>query len=181
MDEQIDRLTNLIITMLDVSKIESGKLIYQKDDVDVDKLIQDTVRDILLSSEKKLEIKIIGKTKKIIKADCYRIGQVLSNLLINAIKYSPGSNLIIVRAKTDKKRVTISVQDFGIGIPKSKINRLFEKFGRLEEEQTDAQGFSNLGLGLYISSEIIKRHKGKIWAESVYNKGSTFYFTLPTK
>jgi PAS domain S-box-containing protein len=117
MDEQIGRLTNLISTMLDVSKIESGKLIYQKEQVDIDKLIKDAVKDTLLTAGKKLK----------------------------------------------------------------KADRLFEKYSRLEEGKYDPPGFSNLGLGLYISSEIIKRHGGKMWVKSRYGKGSTFFFTLPLK
>ena len=181
MEEQINRLTNLIVTMLDVTKIESGKLIYQKDEFNIDELVAETVKDVLLTSGKKYKIMIAAKTGKKITADRYRISQVLSNLLFNAIKYSKKSNVIVVKAKADRRNVTVSIRDYGIGVSKDDMVHLFEKFYRIDSNEGTADSFSNLGLGLYISSDIIKRHGGKIWVKSTPGKGSTFYFNLPIK
>lgn len=106
--------------------------------------------------------------------DEYRIGQVLINLLTNAIKYSPKGGKIVVRVTSNTHFVTASVQDNGMGIPKEKQHKIFERFYRLGEKEP-----SGFGLGLYISKEIVERHGGKIWLKSELGKGSTFYFSLP--
>jgi signal transduction histidine kinase len=120
-----------------------------------------------------------GQVMKKVQADRYRIGQVLINLISNAIKYSPNSDRIVVQSKQDTEKVTVSVTDFGIGIPKKAQDKIFERFFRVEgkEEKT----YPGFGIGLYVSSEIVKRHNGKIWVESEKGKGSTFYFTIPFK
>jgi signal transduction histidine kinase len=98
-------------------------------------------------------------------------------LITNAIKYSPSSNKIVVHLKTVSDGVQVSVQDFGVGIPLEKQSKVFERFYRVSGPKEDT--FPGLGLGLYISSEIIKRQGGKIWVESIEKEGSTFGFTLP--
>jgi signal transduction histidine kinase len=115
---------------------------------------------------------------KKIWGDRERVGQVLTNLISNAIKYSPSAQQIVIKATDDKKAITISVQDFGVGIPASDLPNIFERFYRAEGKER--QSYPGLGLGLYIASEIVRRHKGKIWAES-NGKGSTFHFSLPVK
>jgi signal transduction histidine kinase len=125
------------------------------------------------------QIKSIGEVKSAVKGDRDRIGQVLINLLTNAIKYSPQGKVVIIRSSVNKGFVTVSVQDFGIGIPKSKQKNIFDKYFQIDgRSEVGKHGF---GLGLYITSEIIKRHGGEIGVESDKGKGSTFYFTLPIK
>ena len=120
-----------------------------------------------------------GKLTADIYADKERIRQVLTNLLTNAIKYSPKADSVIVRVKKTGKGIIVSVQDFGIGIPKEQQKKVFERFFRAKgKEEKNIQG---LGLGLYIAHEIVKEHKGKMWIESTDGKGSIFYFSLPTK
>ena len=119
--------------------------------------------------KKNADVKVLG--------DKYRVSQVLRNLLSNAIKYSPESDKIIVKTSFDKNEVVVSVQDFGIGIPKDKQSKLFERFYRVSDKKRAS--FPGLGLGLYISNEIIKRQDGRMWFESKEGKGSTFYFCLP--
>ena len=108
-----------------------------------------------------------------------RLNQVLINLISNAIKYSPQSNKIVVRTAKKKNEVVVSIQDFGIGIPKKDRPQIFERFYRVKN--ATGERFGGLGLGLYISSEIILKHGGRIGVRSEEGRGSTFFFTLPLK
>ncbi|HVF69937.1 MAG TPA: ATP-binding protein [Xanthomonadales bacterium] len=175
-DNQTDKLVNLINDFLDMSKIQAGKLVFAKKKFDLDALIKKIVVDFQYMT-KTHQIKKIGEIKKSIIGDQDRIDQVLVNLLTNAIKYSPEGKEIIVRSHTNKNTVTVSIQDFGRGIPQVKQKHVFDKYFQVSEKSDD--GKKGFGLGLYITSEIVKRHKGKIWVESTKGKGSTFYFTLP--
>ncbi len=100
-------------------------------------------------------------------------------MISNAIKYSPHSHTIVIKSESDTKNISVSVQDFGIGIPKNKQDKVFEQFFRVSGPKQYT--FPGLGLGLYISSEIIKRQGGKIWVNSTEGKGSTFCFSLPIR
>jgi signal transduction histidine kinase len=186
MDNQVNRLTMLISDLLDVTKFQSGKLRFKEDYYDFNELVKEVVEEIQPTAFKH---KIILELAIGIKAygDRDRTGQVLTNLLTNAIKYSPqvkqttksNRNKVIVTAKADRNIITVSVQDFGLGIPKEKLDKVFERFYRVEGDTPSTYG--GLGLGLYISREIIRRQGGYIWAESKVGKGSTFIFTLPIK
>lgn len=98
------------------------------------------------------------------------------NLLTNAIKYSPGAGKVFITIEQEKNIIKVSVKDNGTGIAKQSLDKVFEKYHRIEEHAIHFQG---LGIGLFISHEIIQRHRGKVWAESEPAKGSTFYFTIP--
>ncbi len=178
MNAQIDKLTNFIEDLLDVSKIEGGKLQYHLADFDLKEMIYDCVWEMQLTT-KKHKIKVDVQGVQMIYGDRDRIGQVLTNLLSNAIKYSPGSKDIIVSTTLTKRFVYVHVKDFGIGISKQKQVKVFERFFRVEGVKEDT--YPGLGLGLYISSEIIKRHNGTTSVKSVLRKGSTFSFKLPLK
>jgi signal transduction histidine kinase len=102
---------------------------------------------------------------------------VITNLVTNAIKYSPGADKIIIHASTKNNEVVLCVEDYGIGIPADKLENVFEQFYRVSGDMQHT--FPGLGLGLYISSEIIKREGGRIWVNSAEGKGSTFCFALP--
>lgn len=175
-DNQTNRLVTLINDFLDISKIEAGKLVYSKKKFDLDDLIKKIIVDFQYMTETH-KIKKVGEIKTAITGDEERIGQVLINLLTNAIKYSPGAKEIIIQLKLNKDNVTVSVQDFGMGISKSKQKYIFHKYFQVTE--LGEEGKKGFGLGLYITSEIVKRHKGKVWVKSIKGKGSTFYFTLP--
>ena len=112
-------------------------------------------------------------------ADRYRTGQVLTNLISNAVKYSPKSKKVIVSSVIKRKNIDICVQDFGIGIEKNHINKVFGRFFRVSESKLNT--FPGLGLGLYIAAEIIKRQGGTIAVESKKDDGSTFCFSFPIK
>lgn len=175
-DSQTNKLVSLINDFLDMSKIEAGKLAFTKKKFDLEALINKIVVDFQYMTESH-QIKKIGKIKHSLNGDQDRIGQVIINLLTNAIKYSPHGKEVIVRVQEGEGTVTVSVQDFGVGIPKSKLNTIFDKY--FQVTNNGDEGKKGFGLGLYISSEIIKRHNGNIWVESTKGKGSTFYFTLP--
>jgi signal transduction histidine kinase len=177
MDSQINKLTALIQDLLDTTKMQSGKLQLHMDTFSLDDLVSEIVEEIQRTTNHTLVIK--KRTKKIMYGDRERIGQVLTNLITNAMKYSLESEPIIIKTEETKSDLICSVQDFGIGISEYQIPFLFERFYR--EIGSRENTFPGLGLGLYISSEIIKRHEGKIWVESEKGKGSRFYFSLPLK
>lgn len=176
MDQQIDRLTKLVNDLLDVSKIQSGKLELQLEETDLNELIEDTITDLQLVNKHKIIFEK-GEKQLLTLIDKYQISEVLINLISNAIKYSPKSDKVIVRATSKKDSVVTSIEDFGIGISKKDQEKVFRKFFRVDNRIR--QSFSGLGLGLYISSEIVKHHQGDIWISSVKGRGTTVSFKLP--
>lgn len=178
MDSQLTRLTVLINDLLDISKIQEGKLELNKEKFTINDLVKETIENIQAISNQH-EILVIGNAKMDVVADRDRIGQVLTNLLTNAIKYSPNSNQVIVNLLQENNNVVVAIKDFGIGIDKKHQHKIFDRFYRVagRSEKT----FPGLGIGLYISSEIIRRHGGHIWVESKKSGGSTFSFNLPLR
>ncbi|MCJ7932305.1 MAG: response regulator [Chryseobacterium sp.] len=177
---QIEKLNTLITDLLDVSKIENGKLKINKKPVNLEKVISNAIETILQThDENKVRIERHGmKPDILIPLDEIRIEQVLINFLTNAIKYSPHNNQVIVTTFVDDEaqEVRVNVTDFGIGIPDFKQEAVFRKFYRVEESSLQFQG---MGIGLFICSEIIKQHHGSVGVSSIVGEGSTFYFTLP--
>ncbi len=176
MDRQLNKLASLINELLDLSKMQAGTLTFQEEIVDVTALIEEIVEDIQGTTtthriliEERADIRVVG--------DRDRLGQVLINLLTNAIKYSPAADKVIVRAVIDGEQARISVQDFGIGIDEAHHRQVFDRFYQVAD--SEGKTFPGLGIGLYITQEIIRRHCGKIWVESSKGKGATFSFTLP--
>lgn len=176
MDQQLNKLANLIRDLLDVSRIEGGNISFSPSIFDLKEFSEEVVEMVQLTSPNSL-IRMKKFKPVLVKADRDRLSQVLVNLLSNAIKYSPEEKPIIVYQRLAVKQVTVCVQDFGPGIPPNKQDLIFERFFRLEGPAQET--FAGFGLGLYISSEIIRRLKGKIWVESELGKGSTFCFSLP--
>ncbi|MEN4762616.1 MULTISPECIES: response regulator [unclassified Chryseobacterium] len=178
--DQIEKLNTLITDLLDVSKIENGKLKINKKPASLENVISNAIETILQThDENKVKIKRDGFIPDIlIPFDEIRIEQVLINFLTNAIKYSPQNNQVIVTTFVDEEEqeVKVNVTDFGIGIPDFKQEAVFNKFYRVEESSLQFQG---MGIGLFICSEIIKQHHGHIGVSSIVDEGSTFYFTLP--
>ena len=178
MDKQVNKLTKLIIDLLDATKIENGQLKFAEENFDFNELVTEVAEEMQRTTENH-EIKVDLAGTKIIYGDRNRIGQVITNLISNAIKYSPNTNEVIVTSTVEKNKLKLCVQDFGIGIPDEKQSNVFDRFFRVGGDKQDT--FPGLGLGLFISSEIIKRHNGKITVQSILKKGSTFCFTLPLK
>ncbi|GCE46112.1 PAS domain S-box-containing protein [Thermosporothrix hazakensis] len=176
MDSQLKKLTALITDLLDISKIEIGKLSFHKEPLDLDTLVQETVQNVQeISSTHHIQLQ--GSTNARIYGDRDRLEQVLINLLTNAMKYSPHADTVIIRLDRQDNKARIAVQDFGIGIAPEHHHNIFDRFYRVidSEEQT----YPGLGIGLYITRTIIERHEGQLWLESQKDKGSTFYVTLP--
>ncbi len=178
MDTQINKLTKLIIDLLDVSKIHKGKLDFREEKFDFDQLVEETV-DTISQTVSTHRILIEGKTNSKIIGDTDRISQVIINLLTNAVKYSPKADEVIVRLARSNNTVIMAVQDFGIGIPVNHQQKIFERFYRVNESED--RSFAGLGIGLYISSEIISRHGGEMFVKSKTGEGSIFSFILPIK
>lgn len=175
-DAQSNKLRNLVQQLLDTSKIENGKLEYNYEEIDFNTFINQT--SFLLTHllpNHKLTVDLGVDIK--VRLDRERMDQVLTNLISNAGKYSKaGSQVLLKTTITSKGDLTVSVTDEGIGMSQVSIGKIFQKFHR---DKQVIQGFSGLGMGLYIASEIITDHGGQIWVESTKDKGSTFYFSLP--
>ena len=178
MDAQLNKLTSLIEDLLDVTRIEAGKLQFHKTSFPFDELVDEIIEEVQHVTEKHTILRE-GLAQKMVYADKDRIGQVITNFLSNAIKYSADSHEITVNTSATNHHVTLSVQDFGLGIAKEQQPYVFERFYRVAGaiERT----YPGLGIGLYISREIIKRQDGNIWVTSEKGKGSTFGFTLPVE
>lgn len=176
MDAQLDRLTKLILTLLDVSRIHRGKLQVEKRPFKVEGVIEEVVGDLAYANETHT-ISVRTEDGVAVIGDRDRIRQVAMNLLVNAIKYSPEGSEVIVRITKKDDRACVSVTDFGPGISREMQDVIFDRF--FQADDTKRQEHSGLGLGLYISKEIIKNHGGELWVDSEVGKGSTFTFTLP--
>jgi len=176
METQINKLISLIGELLDDTKIEAGHLPWQNTQFDLDALARDIVEEMAHTTERH-QIRIEGAAGVQIYGDPERISQVLTNLLSNAIKYAPQASTILVKLRADADAATVSVQDFGIGIAQEKQAHVFERFFRVSDPEHET--FPGLGLGLYISAEIVKRQGGRMWVESRQGAGSTFSFTVP--
>lgn len=174
--DQTNQLVELTNDLLDVSRIETGKLRLNIEEFHLDALVRETVEAITTSTRThKLILK--DTTPLPIHADRYRIFQVLINLLTNAIKYSPAGKDIVISVEKNHQSAIVHVQDFGIGISKGHLEKIFDRLYQVNEPKEKT--YPGLGLGLYISKEIVSRHEGKIWVESAKGKGSIFSFTLP--
>lgn len=175
-NRQIEKLTSLISDLLDVSKIKTGSLSFHKEEFEINNLVKEVVEEMQMIHPEH-EIIFKNNTEVRVYADKERIGQVLINLITNAIKYSPEKGSILVKLKTDQNNLMVSVKDEGIGIDKDYQEKIFERFYRVEGKSEKT--FPGFGIGLFIASEIIKQHGGNIGVTSNRGKGSRFYFSLP--
>ncbi|OOQ58969.1 ATP-binding protein [Mucilaginibacter pedocola] len=169
------RLEKLINDLLDVTRINAGKMVYDIQPFGFKEMLLESIESVQLKSER--HAIILEKADDVdFNGDRLRLEQVMTNILTNAVKYSPEATRVVVNAAVQDNGIVVSVQDFGIGIAKEHIEHLFGRYYRVDNT---AMRFEGLGLGLYISSEIIKRHDGTLWIESTEGEGSTFYFRLP--
>jgi PAS domain S-box-containing protein len=171
----INKLQRLVSDLLDVSKIQAGRLEYPLAPTDLTELIRLSVENArhiypLHHIESHCE------TGLAVNGNDERLEQVIMNLINNAVKYSPSNNTIIVKAEKHQDKVRVSVTDFGIGLSEEQKGKIFERFYRVEDKKYMSSG---LGMGLYISQEIINNHNGTINVDSKPGKGATFYFDLP--
>ena len=175
-DNQINKMADLIYSFLDLSRLETGKLQLKTQHFDINQLISGTIAETSLVNP---DHHIIFEPDSTItvNADMEKIGQVISNFLSNAIKYSSKDTPIIVSSQIIDNCVQVSVADQGVGIKQKDQEKLFQRFYRVDNERI--KNISGFGIGLYLASEIIQRHNGTIGVESQEDKGSTFYFRLP--
>ncbi len=173
-----ERMIRLINDLLDVSRIEEGRLLYNQEDTQIEDVLDSVIeasQEMLRNKNMVLEVN--KKETPKVKIDKEKIGVVIQNLLENAIKYTEQGGKIKITLDNDEKNVIFKIEDSGVGIPKSQQDRIFTKFFRAENVtrmETDGTG-----LGLYTTKNIVQAHKGQIWFESEENKGTTFYFTIP--
>jgi PAS domain S-box-containing protein len=172
--EHIYRLERLINDLLDVTKINAGKMNYAMEPFMFSQLLRDSIANMQYNATHELLLESAPDIS--FTGDRLRLEQVMNNFLTNAAKYSPDGTRILVNSRADADGIIVSVQDFGIGIAPENLDKLFDRYYRVDNT---AMRFEGLGLGLFISSEILKRHQGSFWIESELGKGSTFYFRLP--
>ena len=178
MDAQLDRLTALVSELLDISRMQTGKLPLREEPVALDTLLEETV-EAMQATTVTHRLLIEGSTGAQVMGDQERLRQVFVNLLTNAIKYSSNADRIIVRLVRDDagRQAIVSVQDFGIGINKEHHEHIFERFYQVAD--AEEKTYPGLGIGLYISREIVERHLGHLWVESSKGHGTTFFVALP--
>lgn len=171
---QVKKMGTMINGFLNISRLESGKMIIDKQDFLIGDLVKEIIGETYLSGVTHI-IELKTCDKLLVNADRDKIGSVISNLLSNAAKYSPKDSTITMNCKKVEQEVWVSVSDEGIGIRPEEQGKIFGRFYRVESHRH----ISGFGIGLYLSSEIIEHHHGRIWVESENGKGSTFYFSLP--
>ncbi len=178
-DDQVTRLTRLISEMLDLSRIEENRLELKRTKFDLNELVLETVQDINRTSIEH-NISVEQEQKCLINADKDRVGQVIINLITNAIKYSPHNRDIVVKVfKSKEKEAGVTVVDQGIGISEADQKEIFKRFHRVSGK--DEETYAGLGIGLFLASEIIERHGGMLSVSSKPGEGSAFTFTIPVE
>lgn len=171
---QIDKLAHLIEQLVDKTRVENENLPLCKKPF----IFEDLVDEIIEQNENATHtVEKTTDTLSVVCADRERIGQVLTNLISNAVKYSPQADRVLVAITVGTHEIQCSVTDFGIGISRDEQPYVFDRFFRLTRKSQDT--FPGMGIGLYISSQIIKRHGGRMWVDSEFGKGSVFGFSLP--
>jgi two-component system CheB/CheR fusion protein len=173
---QVKKMTAMINGFLNVSSFEAGKIYLNEQTFEMNALLNEIVEEVTLITASHNFVVLPGPTVSV-KADRDKIGQVVNNFLSNSVKYSPKGKNIEISCKEVEGDIQVSVKDEGMGIKPQYQEKLFDRYYRIENMNT--QTISGFGLGLYLSAEIIQRHKGKVWVESEIGKGSTFYFSLP--
>jgi two-component system, OmpR family, phosphate regulon sensor histidine kinase PhoR len=175
-NEQADRLTRLVNDLLDVSRIQSDTLDFQRESFDLRDVVREVAGNLELLAPEFMVRLDLQDTPALVHADLQRIEQVATNLAQNAIKYSGEGRAVNIRMRVTGDEVITSVRDYGVGIPADQLAHVFERFFRAANVRRHHAG---LGLGLFISYRIITRHGGRMWVESIEGEGSTFHFALP--
>jgi signal transduction histidine kinase len=163
--------------MLDMSRIQAGKLSFQMETFDLKELLLDVIDTFSHTNTTHQILKELPTEPVLIEADQQRLEQAVINLICNAVKYSPKREKILVSLKTEADKITFSVKDYGIGLTPEQKQKLFSRFYRAE----GTSNISGLGLGLYLTKQIITRHGGNIQVSSEFGEGSEFSFSLPSK
>ena len=173
-----DRIDRIIVDLLDVSRLQLGHLELAKEGIDLPALVED-VRHRLASTTTEHHIRMVKAVPAVVQGDRDRLEQVLLNLIDNAIRYSPGGGEVDLEVAVRGDEAVVSVRDHGVGIPRAKQARIFERLYRAHTGTP--YDYGGMGVGLYISREIITRHGGEMWFESEEGRGSVFQFSLPLR
>ena len=174
LNKQIDQLTRLINDLLDAANIFEGKLKIYLEPTDINEVIQEQVEELRRSATQEFVLQL--NELPMIDADKERIGQVINNLLTNAIKYSPDHSTVTITSEPVRDGIQVTIRDEGIGISPEEQTKIFDRFYRVTDDKNNAPG---MGLGLYISSQIVQQHGGTLTVESEVGKGSVFVMWLP--
>jgi two-component system phosphate regulon sensor histidine kinase PhoR len=169
----------MVNELLDLSRIESGTAQLLLDDVDMVKVVRSTAERLRLFAERQ-GLRIVLDTPEHVspvRGDEDRLGQVLVNLLHNAVKFSPNGGDIVAGVRETEDGITVWVRDPGMGVPRADLTRIFERFYKVDRARFRGRG--GTGLGLSISRHVVDSHGGRIWADSEEGQGSTFSFTIP--
>jgi signal transduction histidine kinase len=173
---QVSRLTELVDDLLDMGRIQAGKVEFHWEICAIHEVLRGAIESVRpIAGAREPDLHLVGGEDGMVRCDPGRLEQVFVNLLTNALKYSAAGAVTCTTTRTDG-RVRVAVQDHGTGILPDHLPRLFERFFRSHDVYAHQRG---LGLGLYISRQIVERHDGRIWAESELDVGSTFYVELP--
>lgn len=183
--EETDRMIRMITDLLNLSRMDSGKDTFELEYVNINELFSHVLNrfDMMIQSAADNPVKPFTIVREFtnrdlwVEVDADKMIQVLDNIMNNAIKYSPAGGTITCRLVETHNSVVISVTDQGLGVPKKDIPHVFDRFFRVDKARARSMG--GTGLGLAISKEVVQKHGGKIWLESVENKGSTFFISLP--
>jgi len=177
--DDCERLTKLVRELLDLSRLESGKYEMRRVPINLRSLIDEALKPLRLQFQEKgirLETDVSPATPDV-AGDEQQLSRVITNLASNALRYTPPNGKVTIRSDIVNDSVQISVADSGRGIPPDAIDMIFDKFVQVKQASDSMPG--SVGLGLAIAKEVVEAHGGKIWVESVVDKGSTFYFTIP--
>lgn len=175
-ERQITKMTNMINGFLNISRFESGKMFMDLQRIEFSAIVEEIIEEYTTTGSNH-EISYSGEPGLLINADRNKLGHVINNLIGNAVKYSPINSKIFIECLARDQDAIFIIKDQGMGIPKEDLPKLFERFYRVESSQMAT--VSGFGIGLYLSSEIVARHNGRIWVESEIGEGSTFYFSIP--
>lgn len=175
---QVNKMKSMINGFLNISRLESGKIHLEKQQFDLNQLIIEIIEESEFVSSTHI-IDFEPKNTHIVHADRDKIGNVILNLLSNAMKYSDDGKTISIACETFQGKVQVSIADQGKGISQQDQVRLFDRFYRVDN--MDNKTISGFGIGLYLSAEIVNRHQGEMWVESELGKGSQFFFNIPIK
>lgn len=173
----VDKLEHLITDLLDASKIKAGKIELTKQAFDFDAMILDVIKK-LQGRYNDYYFSIQGAASNYYIGDKLRLEQVILNLLTNSIKFSPANRSVNIHLSRLSDFIKVSITDYGLGVDQQYQKKIFDSFYRVDNVQKQYPG---IGIGLYISNQIIKKHKGTLWVESTIGEGATFSFTLPLK
>jgi len=175
-NKDAQRLNRMINDMLDLDRIEAGKLVLRIEPVHLNAVLQEATQRARASGERHVIKANLDPTQPIVQCDEDRLAQIMSNLLTNAIKYSPDGGVVVVTSRVNEGSVQVSVRDHGVGIAPDFVKRLFNRYERYEKTSGKVIG---TGLGLAIAKQIVEMQGGRIWVESTVGVGSEFHFTLP--